>query len=471
MKKTLLLIFFSVGLVASSLAQISQSKESIFNLLTGGTVNPTGKKWKISPFPNKTGMGPVTTLDQSYWTYNQGLIETCFTEGLLNNDYTFRKDSTYIPKNQNVTVHWAHANVYFGKNQAQFVDLALQDPKHTAAPFKLKKMEGSPGTGFILDVQNGSYLGYFQNRSRYEIIKITEDSMYVRQAFSEDPSTDPKLDEIVRYFTFVADKPDPQRDTYISLLTGGFVGSQTWVISPSPFKSGLGPATSTQSLYYNYPDGLPYKAWINGALANDYTFSSTGQYTPKNNKVTVLSSIANAYFGATQAKYDDAALVDPLHTSAPFEIEKSVSPIGTGYQLLIRNSSYIGYAAKRNNYQIMAINKDSVRLRVTYSDGGSLDVLKDSLARYFTLVKGFLVTSLQKGLAHSSFFTFYPNPAKDVVTLHEEVSSAHVYSATGDLLLKGEGAQLNIVTLPTGLYLVKVQYKDGEVSWQKLLKE
>ncbi len=49
------------------------------------------------------------------------------------------KDQQYIPKNTNVTLHFAYANKYFGFNQDTYTDIQFKDPKHVKAPFIVKK--------------------------------------------------------------------------------------------------------------------------------------------------------------------------------------------------------------------------------------------------------------------------------------------------------------------------------------------
>jgi len=176
---------------------------TVLEHLTGGSSYPQGKSWKFVPDPRKTGLGPIQGPIGSWYTFIEGLTGDDYEKGLLDNAYTFRYDSIYIPQNQNVTVQWSHANRFFGKSQAQFDDIHLVDPNHKRAPFHIYERKLiSNSTGFRLEITNGSYLGYFENRFAYHIISITADTMVTCQVFGEDAYADPALDSTVRCFTY-----------------------------------------------------------------------------------------------------------------------------------------------------------------------------------------------------------------------------------------------------------------------------
>lgn len=81
-------------------------------------------------------------------------------------------------------------------------------------------------------------------------------------------------------------------------------------------------------------------------------------------------------------------------------------------------------------------------------------------------------------LSASSFnnnlkFNLYPNPANDVVSisLDNELKSVEVYSLQGQKVLVTTDKEFNVSQLNSGVYLVKVEDVNGNVSTQKLIKK
>ncbi|GAL85229.1 hypothetical protein MYP_2458 [Sporocytophaga myxococcoides] len=180
-----------------------------FRLLTGGREAVNGKTWVLAKVKGSGGNGGRDALVPQWNLALNGPTGPEFENGMLNNEFTFNiRGYQYIPKNTNVTVNWAAANAFFGKNQPDYNDIAYSDPKHTQAPFKLTPVNDTYlGNVYALTILNGSYLGYFENRFTSKIMRITEDSLYVRHGYDEAGLfNNPELDYCVRYFTFVRKK-------------------------------------------------------------------------------------------------------------------------------------------------------------------------------------------------------------------------------------------------------------------------
>ncbi|WP_156027068.1 hypothetical protein [Sporocytophaga myxococcoides] len=179
--------------------------DPIVKLLTGGLQDIDGKTWVVSAAPFQSGMGPFNTLTPDWYNFPEGLIGFAWENGILQNSFTFNlRNYQYTPKNTSVTVHYAYANRYFGTSQPMYGDIALSDPDHVQAPFTVKNAHTGIGTGYTIDIANNSYIGYCEKRNHYEIVSITNDTLRIRNPYSDDAYTDPSNDVGVRYFTLVA---------------------------------------------------------------------------------------------------------------------------------------------------------------------------------------------------------------------------------------------------------------------------
>ncbi|EKB59935.1 hypothetical protein HMPREF9700_01441 [Bergeyella zoohelcum CCUG 30536] len=70
-------------------------------------------------------------------------------------------------------------------------------------------------------------------------------------------------------------------------------------------------------------------------------------------------------------------------------------------------------------------------------------------------------------------FLVYPNPASDIVYFQtdKKIGKVEVYNAGGQLVLEGKENQLNIASLPKGMYIVKATLANGEQVAKKLIKK
>lgn len=66
----------------------------------------------------------------------------------------------------------------------------------------------------------------------------------------------------------------------------------------------------------------------------------------------------------------------------------------------------------------------------------------------------------------------YPNPTSDFINIEskEEIKSVEIYSLTGQKVLTGSSDKTNVSHLNKGIYLVKVQLKNGKTETHKLVK-
>jgi len=179
---------------------------SVFNKLTGGINAVNGRTWLLNPAPFQTNVGPDSDTSTSYYHFPDGLGGDAWTQGALNNEYTFvLRNYQYIPKNTNVTASGLYAKKYFGTATALYQDIQYADPHHKPATFIPNKDASNVGTGYGFTVTNGSYIGYFEDRYKYYIVHISDDTLFLAHRYDDQP-TAPEPGSNARYFTFYRKK-------------------------------------------------------------------------------------------------------------------------------------------------------------------------------------------------------------------------------------------------------------------------
>ncbi len=99
----------------------------------------------------------------------------------------FRRDSVYVPQNQNVTVYYNYAYPYFGVVTNLYENVALTDSNHKEAPFVLRKTNNGHGTQYVLNILEKSYIGYFVDANEYEVMKANSDTIQLRLLYRDNP--------------------------------------------------------------------------------------------------------------------------------------------------------------------------------------------------------------------------------------------------------------------------------------------
>lgn len=83
-----------------------------------------------------------------------------------------------------------------------------------------------------------------------------------------------------------------------------------------------------------------------------------------------------------------------------------------------------------------------------------------------------VVLATQQATVAKNLVSFYPNPATDVVKFTTDVQSVQIFDLTGKSVIntKVTGNTLDVNNLKAGMYLLKIQTKDG-VTTEKLIKK
>lgn len=189
--------------------------DSIFILLTGGASKPEGKTWLPSNAPKKTNVGGGADMTSSYNNWPNGFTEPAFMEGMYLNEFTFKPNQFYIPKNQHVSAQNQFAEAYFGidaigdwaasdASNGTWNNSKAVDPKHVASAFiyktnewdYIKDKDRSRTTGATIEFRSGSYMGWFANQYKYFIVKITEDELVVAHYYGDKAYTDSPANKV-----------------------------------------------------------------------------------------------------------------------------------------------------------------------------------------------------------------------------------------------------------------------------------
>lgn len=232
----LLSITKELNINEDNLSLIDEDMDQTTLLLTGGTAFPDGKIWVVDSLTiGHLGKGPVEVNNPSWWIAQK--LEKS-EEGIYDDELLFKFDGTFGYINHGTTNCANNAEA----------ELATRGAISTGGGYD-KIMEYRPNTSGwkwnlidlgskkIIDFPNNEgFLSYYTSEPhQYEIIKVTENSLYVRQ----------EIDEEAWYFKFIPkgyDKPYLGFDDYESdVLDFNFIkeylGDGTGFNIPNPFPS------------------------------------------------------------------------------------------------------------------------------------------------------------------------------------------------------------------------------------------
>ncbi len=71
----------------------------------------------------------------------------------------------------------------------------------------------------------------------------------------------------------------------------------------------------------------------------------------------------------------------------------------------------------------------------------------------------------------NSKFSFYPNPAKDVIYVNENLKDFKIYNLTGQVVksVYGHERQIDISDLPQGVFFIEYKTEDNHLHIQKVV--
>jgi PKD repeat protein len=178
---TVKLTVFTSGGYASNTKTVTIAQTNVsmlnrpdYNLLTGGAGNANGKTWVIEKgFAGHMGVGPIASATPDWW--QAGANEKA-SEGLYDDEMTFNLNGfayTY-QNNGNSFANGANAAGLGGTAQASDITLP-----HTPAADMVWSIVAEGGKSY-LTLSKGGFLGYYTGATRYEILKLSENELYVK---------------------------------------------------------------------------------------------------------------------------------------------------------------------------------------------------------------------------------------------------------------------------------------------------
>jgi hypothetical protein len=82
-------------------------------------------------------------------------------------------------------------------------------------------------------------------------------------------------------------------------------------------------------------------------------------------------------------------------------------------------------------------------------------------------------TSTETDFAKPEVLVLYPNPVSDVLQINTtRLGNFRIFSTLGKILLEGsiKNKSIDVSKLSSGMYLIEIQFEDGEKYQQKILK-
>jgi len=224
--------------------------------------------------------------------------------------------------------------------------------------------------------------------------------------------------------------------------------------------------------------------WISSAWVNNYQYINI-TYDLNNNMISRLSQkwdgsawvdnwrgvytydLNNNLTGGLDERWTGSAWVNDWQFADTYDVNNNqLSEIGQSWNDTAWVNVYLTtYAYDANNFEIIYTYKSWNNAGTKVTDGDSI---------YYFL---HTVTGIHDLSAQGKSIIFYPNPAKDMVTLNIEKADSedpalNIYNVSGVLvkseLLKQHQQQINISDLNNGIYIVEIKTNDG-AERQKLI--
>lgn len=72
-----------------------------------------------------------------------------------------------------------------------------------------------------------------------------------------------------------------------------------------------------------------------------------------------------------------------------------------------------------------------------------------------------------------SDLSIFPNPATGFVSVisNKEIKNLAIYNQLGEVVFEGKQPQIDVQTIPHGIYSIRVEFASGEIQIRKLIKE
>lgn len=354
------------------------NQDPIYQTLTGQG-NTSGRTWRPIANARYMGIGHENSIYPNLFKFPEEVTTNldAWNSGVFQNTYTFiEAGNDFIPKSSKSTA-WGGCDLsHLGISSNNREDIMLIDPNLKPSCFKLRNERNGIGTGYTLEITDGSYMGRFDGCYKYQILSISNDTLKLRHLYQSRSTSDNSLHTYAWHHTYVSNHnqdPPPSLDLIFSLLTdGNSLNGKTW--RPTSFGLGSSSKDAMKPDFFNFNNGASYSAWTLGILKNRYTFIGIGnRFIPQNNNTTVLGSYAATHFGISSNGSEYCFTTDIHLKETKFKLVNEKNGIGTGYTLEITDRGYMGHFDNTQKYQIMSISKNMLQLRHLYSNDPNTD--------------------------------------------------------------------------------------------------
>jgi PKD repeat protein len=198
---------------------VSMLNREDYNMLTGGAPAANGKTWRIeSETRGHLGVGPAGSNAPDW--YQAGANEKA-AEGLYDDRITFNLNGFKFINNNNGNTF---SNFEFVTDLGAPAATSDVTVPYTPAGNSTWSIVEEGGKKFLV-LSNGAFIGYYSGATRYEILTLTNDELYIK-GNSKKPS-DAWFQRLVRegYTRPVIPKPVKSQDIFDNFDTDGNV---TW---------------------------------------------------------------------------------------------------------------------------------------------------------------------------------------------------------------------------------------------------
>lgn len=145
-----------------------------YNFLTGGADNASGKTWVVDRhLAGHMGVGPIAAATPEWWS---APANDKASEGLYDDEMTFNLNGFAYTYNNNGDTFVNGSNAAGLGGTAQADDYTLEYTSSASMTWSMVEENGKK----YLVISDKGFLGYYTGASRYEILSLTENELYLK---------------------------------------------------------------------------------------------------------------------------------------------------------------------------------------------------------------------------------------------------------------------------------------------------
>ena len=153
---------------------ISMLNREDYNFLTGGAAAADGKTWVIEKdYAGHMGVGPIAAATPEWWS---APANDKAAEGIYDDEMTFNLNGFAYAYNNHGNTFANGANAAGLGGTAQSDDITLPYTPPADMTWSIVEENGKK----YLDISKSGFIAYYTGASRYEILKLTENELYLK---------------------------------------------------------------------------------------------------------------------------------------------------------------------------------------------------------------------------------------------------------------------------------------------------